>query len=57
LQLFADRNIAAQFVKEVFEEDVMALQLTLQNSLKNAGSLMFFRAANSCGAAGPRSAG
>jgi hypothetical protein len=57
LQLFADWNLAAQFVGEVFKEDTMALRLPIQNSLKNAGQLMLFRAASSCGAEGGRSAG
>jgi hypothetical protein len=57
LQLFADQDLAPQFVGEVFKEDAMALRLPIQNSLKNAGSLMFFRAGYSCGEQDRRSAG
>jgi hypothetical protein len=41
LQLFADWNLASHFVEEVFSEDATALRLPIQNSLKNAVSLMF----------------
>jgi hypothetical protein len=57
LQLFADVSLAPHFVEDVFVEDAMALRLPIQNSLKNAGSLMFFTAANSSGGEGRRSAG
>jgi len=41
LQLLADRNLASQFVKEIFKGDHVAVRLPMQHSLKNPASPAF----------------